>query len=170
MGRKLVSFDWAIKRLLRSKANFGVLEGFLSELLHTDITIIEILDSESNKDCSDDKSNRVDIKVKDSDKNIIIVEIQYSRELDYLQRILYGTSKTITEHMIESNAYSNVVKVISVNILYFKFGTEDDYIYYGTTTFRGVHSQSILELNESQKNSMDIRRLQRSIPSITLSM
>ena len=151
MGRKLVSFDWAIKRLLRSKANFGVLEGFLSELLHTDITIIEILDSESNKDCSDDKSNRVDIKVKDSDKNIIIVEIQYSRELDYLQRILYGTSKTITEHMIESNAYSNVVKVISVNILYFKFGTEDDYVYYGTTTFRGVHSQSILELNESQK-------------------
>lgn len=151
MGRKLVSFDWAIKRLLRSKANFGVLEGFLSELLHTDITIIEILDSESNKDCSDDKSNRVDIKVKDSDKNIIIVEIQYSRELDYLQRILYGTSKTITEHMIESNAYSNVVKVISVNILYFKFGTEGDYIYYGTTTFRGVHSQSILELNESQK-------------------
>ncbi|NLD94578.1 MAG: Rpn family recombination-promoting nuclease/putative transposase [Fibrobacter sp.] len=151
MGRKLVRFDWAIKRLLRSKANFGVLEGFLSELLHTDITIIEILDSESNKDCSDDKSNRVDIKVKDSDKNIIIVEIQYSRELDYLQRILYGTSKTITEHMIESNAYSNVVKVISVNILYFKFGTEDDYIYYGTTTFRGVHTQSILELNESQK-------------------
>ena len=151
MSRKLVSFDWAIKRLLRSKANFGVLEGFLSELLHTDITIIEILDSESNKDCSDDKSNRVDIKVKDSDKNIIIVEIQYSRELDYLQRILYGTSKTITEHMIESNAYSNVVKVISVNILYFKFGTEDDYVYYGTTTFRGVHSQSILELNESQK-------------------
>ena len=35
---KLVSFDWAIKRLLRSKANFGVLEGFLSELLRDDIT------------------------------------------------------------------------------------------------------------------------------------
>ena len=61
MGRKLVSFDWAIKRLLRSKANFGVLEGFLSELLHIDITILEILDGESNKDRGDDKSNRVDI-------------------------------------------------------------------------------------------------------------
>jgi predicted transposase/invertase (TIGR01784 family) len=126
MSRKLVSFDWAIKRLLRSKANFAVLEGFLSELLYTDITILEILDSESNKDTTTDKSNRVDIKVKDADKNIILIEIQYSRELDYLQRILYGTSKTIVEHITESKAYSDVVKVISVNILYFKFGTEDD--------------------------------------------
>jgi predicted transposase/invertase (TIGR01784 family) len=152
MSRKLVSFDWAIKRLLRSKANFGVLEGFLSELLHTDITIIEILDGESNKDGVDAKLNRVDIKVKDSSNNIILIEIQYSRELDYFQRILFGTSKVIVEHISESSAYSNVVKVISVNILYFKFGTEDDYIYHGTTTFRGVHSHSILELNESQKN------------------
>ena len=124
---------------------------FLSELLHTDITIIEILDSESYKDVAGDKSNRVDIKVRDADRNLILIEIQYSRELDYLQRILYGTSKTIVDHMEESKAYSNVVKVISVNILYFKFGTEDDYIYHGTTTFLGVHSHSILELNESQK-------------------
>jgi len=33
MKRKLISFDWAIKRILRSKANFEILEGFLSELL-----------------------------------------------------------------------------------------------------------------------------------------
>ena len=151
MSRKLVSFDWAIKRLLRSKANFGVMEGFLSELLHTDITIIEILDGESNKDAANGKSNRVDIKVKDASNSILLIEIQYSRELDYFQRILFGTSKTIVDHMAESSAYSNVVKVISINILYFKFGTEDDYIYHGTTIFRGVHSHSVLELNESQK-------------------
>ncbi len=41
-NRKLITFDWAIKRLLRSKANFGILEGFLSELLKEDITIIKI--------------------------------------------------------------------------------------------------------------------------------
>ena len=27
---RYVRFDWAIKRLLRQKANFGVLEGFLT--------------------------------------------------------------------------------------------------------------------------------------------
>jgi hypothetical protein len=57
--RKLITFDWAIKRLLRSKANFGILEGFLSELLKEDITILDVLDSESNKDYKFDKFNRV---------------------------------------------------------------------------------------------------------------
>nr|VFK19839.1 MAG: PD-(D/E)XK nuclease family transposase [Candidatus Kentron sp. LPFa] len=42
--RRLITFDWALKRLLRSKANYDVLEGFLSELLKEDITIIEILE------------------------------------------------------------------------------------------------------------------------------
>ena len=32
MSRQLISFDWAIKRLLRNKANFGILEGFMSLL------------------------------------------------------------------------------------------------------------------------------------------
>ena len=35
----LISFDWAVKRLLRNNANFGILEGFLNELLHQDIKI-----------------------------------------------------------------------------------------------------------------------------------
>ncbi|WYD79654.1 MAG: hypothetical protein V8K32_10085 [Candidatus Electrothrix gigas] len=45
--RKLISFDWAMKKLLRSKANFDILEGFLSELLKEDIHILEILESEN---------------------------------------------------------------------------------------------------------------------------
>jgi len=31
--RTLVSFDWAIKNLLRSKADYVILEGFLTTLL-----------------------------------------------------------------------------------------------------------------------------------------
>ncbi len=63
--RKLISFDWAIKKILRRKANFEVLEGFLSELLFEDIKITEILESESNKNVFDDKFNRLDIKAHD---------------------------------------------------------------------------------------------------------
>ena len=37
--RNMISFDWAMERLLRNKADFGILEGFLSELLRRDITI-----------------------------------------------------------------------------------------------------------------------------------
>ncbi len=56
--RRLVSFDWAMKKLLRSKANFGILEGFLSELLNDDIHILQILESEANKETYEDRFNR----------------------------------------------------------------------------------------------------------------
>ena len=57
----LIRFDWAMKRLLRNKANFVVLEGFLSVLLENKIKIHKILESEGNKECDDDKYNRVDV-------------------------------------------------------------------------------------------------------------
>ena len=151
MSRKLISFDWAMKRLLRSKANFNVLEGFLSELLKDEITIEEILESESNQETPMDKFNRVDLKVKNSAQEIIIIEIQYDSELDYFQRILYASSKAITEHMAMGKGYQNVIKVISVNILYFNLGDGEDYIYRGTTRFKGLHEQDELRLNRGQK-------------------
>ena len=149
--RKLITFDWAIKRLLRSKANFDVLEGFLSELLKDDIQIIEVLESESNKDAALDKFNRVDLKIKNSRQEIILIEIQYDREYDYLQRMFYGVAKTVTEHLSEGQTYAEIVKVISVNILYFDLGQGDDYIYHGQTVFTGMHKHDQLQLNEKQK-------------------
>jgi len=149
--RKLITFDWAIKRLLRSKANFDILEGFLSELLKDDIQIIEVLESESNKDAAMDKFNRVDLKIKNSRQEIILIEIQYDREYDYLQRMFYGVAKTVTEHLSEGQTYAEIVKVISVNILYFDLGQGDDYIYHGETVFTGMHKHDRLQLNEKQK-------------------
>ncbi len=149
--RRLISFDWAMKKLLRSKANFEILEGFLSELLNDNIHILEILESESNKEDQRDKFNRVDLRVKNQDNEIIIIEVQYEREFDYLQRILFGASKVITEHIDESDSYSEVVKVISVNILYFDLGQGEDYVYHGSTTFKGIHKKDVLQLSEDQQ-------------------
>ncbi len=149
--RKLISFDWAMKKLLRSKANFEILEGFLSELLNDNIRILEILESESNKEKHSDKFNRVDLKVKNLKDEIIIIEVQYDREFDYLQRILYGASKVITEHLEEGEPYSKIVKVISVNILYFDLGQGSDYLYYGFTSFKGLNKKDVLELEEQQE-------------------
>ncbi|MCK5808820.1 PD-(D/E)XK nuclease family transposase, partial [bacterium] len=89
-GRQLVSLDWAMKKLLRSKANYPILEGFLSELLFDDITIKEILESEANQENQLDKFNRVDIMVTNSKGELIIIEIQFNSERDYFHRILYG--------------------------------------------------------------------------------
>ena len=150
-SRKLITFDWAMKRLLRSKANFEILEGFLSELLNEDIVILEILESESNKESNSDKFNRVDLKVKNRAGEIIIIEVQYEREFDYLQRMLYGTSRVITEHQQESEPFSSLVKVISVNILYFDLGHGSDYIYRGTTSSTGIHDKDHLQLSSKQQ-------------------
>ncbi len=151
MAKKLVRFDWAMKRLLRNKANFDILEGFLTELIHEDFKIKQILESEGNKEYGDDKFNRVDILVENGKGELVIVEIQNTREADYFQRMLYGTAKVIVEHIAEGQPYSRVKKVYSVNIVYFDLGQGDDYVYHGTTTFIGIHSHHELELSVKQK-------------------
>ena len=167
-SRKLISFDWAMKRLLRSKANFEILEGFLSELIREDITILEVLESESNKEDRADKFNKVDLKVRNEKNEIIIIEVQYERELDYLQRILYGTSRVITEHIDEKEPYSKVVKVISVNILYFDLGQGEDYIYHGTTSFQGLHTHDELLLDEGQQALYGKEKIYKLFPEYYL--
>ena len=149
--RKLISFDWAMKKLLRSKANFEILEGFLSELLKEDIRIQEILESEGNQETRQDKFNRVDLKVKNAKDDIIIIEVQYDREFDYLQRIFYGTAKAVTEHIGKGEPYSEIKKVISISILYFDLGQGTDYVYHGTTSFRGLHNSDLLRLSGEQQ-------------------
>ncbi len=149
--KKHIRFDWAIKRLIRDKANYGILEGFLSELIGEDIRIEAILESEANQETEGDKFNRVDLLVENSDKELIIIEIQNSHELDYFLRILFGISKAITEYIKEGEPYSKIKKIISVNIIYFNLGQGADYIYRGTTNFRGIHKNDELQLSPSQK-------------------
>ena len=135
-----IRFDWAIKRLLRDKANFSVLEGLLTVLFNDKTKIVEILESEGNQQRDDDKFNRVDIKAKNSKGEIIIVEVQNTRELYYLERILYGTAKAITEHISLGDTYQEVKKVYSISILYFDLGKGNDYLYHGQNRFIGVHT------------------------------
>ena len=149
----LIRFDWAMKRLLRNKANFVVLEGFLSELLQDNIKIHRILESEGNKEDESDKFNRVDVLAENNKKELIIIEVQNTRELYYFQRMLYGVSKAITEYIHEGDLYAEVRKVYSINIVYFDLGQGSDYIYRGVTDFRGIHSGDTLRLSTKQRNT-----------------
>lgn len=135
-----IMFDWAMKHMLRDKANFGILEGLVSVLLGEEITIVELLESESNQVSDNDKFNCVDIKAKNSKGHLIIVEVQLTRQLHYLQRILYGTCKAITEHINIGQKYDQVKKVYSISILYCDYGQGDDYVYHGETRFKGIHT------------------------------
>ena len=160
----LVRFDWAAKRILRDKANFGVLEGLLTVLLNEKIVINQILESESNQNFRDDKFNRVDIKALNSKCEIIIVEIQLTRELYYLERILFGVSKAITEHITLGSKYDSVKKVYSINILYFDLGKGADYLYHGKTSFVGVHTGDKLQVNTKEKDAISMRTPENIFP------
>lgn len=164
MSNRLIRFDWAIKNILRDKSNFVILEGFLSELLKEDITIIEILESESNKERESSKLNRVDILAKDRKESYIIFEIQVTKELDYLSRILFGVSKVISERLNQGIEYKNIKKVYSVNIVYFDLGHGEDYVYKGNTNFYGMHKQDKLDLNEQQKKIYSYEKVEEIFP------
>ena len=153
MNKKLIRFDWAVKKLLRNKANFAVLEGFLSELLFDDIRIEKILESEGNQETEDDKFNRVDILTQNSKNELIVVEIQNTYEIDFFHRMAYGASKALTENLSLGQAYSEIKKVISINIVYFDLGQGEDYVYKGRTNFYGLHKKDTLTLSDKQKTA-----------------
>ena len=148
---KYIRFDWAMKRLLRNKANYVVLEGFLSVLLGQDIKIQKFLESEGNQEDTNDKYNRVDIMCEDHDGRKIIIEVQNERAYSYFQRMLYGTSKAVTEYMEIGDDYDKVQKVFSINIVYFDLGQGADYVYRGRTDFRGLHDGDLLKLSAKQQ-------------------
>lgn len=154
MKDRFVRFDWAIKRLLRQKANFGVLEGFLTVFLGEKVTIVDILESESNQQDEFDKFNRVDIKARNSKGEIIIVEVQNTSEVFYLERILYGVAKAITEHISLGDDYGEVKKVYSISVLYFDLGEGDDYLYKGQTSFFGIHTNDELKITTRQRDAI----------------
>lgn len=151
---RYIRFDWAIKRLLRQKANFGVLEGFLTVLIGEEVRIVDILESEGNQESAEDKYNRVDIKARNSKDEIIIVEIQNTRELYYLERILYGVAKAICEHISLGDSYQEVKKIYSVSVLYFDIGRGTDYLYHGQNQFIGVHTNDRLQVSTRVRNAI----------------
>lgn len=165
---KYIRFDWAAKKILRDKSNFCILEGLVTVLLDEPVHIIELLESESNQDDPSDKFNRVDIKAKNSKDEIILVEIQLTRELYYLERILYGVAKTITEHIQLGNKYDQVKKVYSISILYFDLGKGEDYVYHGQTVFKGLTKNDTLQITAKEKDAIHMKAPEEVFPEYYL--
>jgi predicted transposase/invertase (TIGR01784 family) len=65
--------------------------------------------------------------------------------------MLFGVSKSITEHIYKGEEYSKVRKLYSVNIVYFELGKGDDYVYHGFTNFTGLHTHNELNLDDEQR-------------------
>ena len=156
LSNKYIRFDWAMKRLLRDKANFGVLEGFLTTLLNEEIKINKLLESESNQEDEFDKQNRVDLLAENDKGELFLIEVQNNSEYAYFQRMLFGTSKLVTEYINRGKGYGFIRKIYSVNIVYFNLGNGTDVVYHGKTEFRGIHNGELLNLSPFQKQKFNV--------------
>ena len=154
--KKYIRFDWAMKRMLRDKANYAVLEGLLTTLFIEKIVINRLLESESNQEEEFDKYNRVDILAENSKGELFIIEVQNNDEYAYFQRMLFGVSKLVTEYINRGEGYQNIKKIYSVNIVYFDLGQGKDYLYHGKTEFLGVNTGEVLNLSPFQRQKFKV--------------
>lgn len=168
MAKKLIRFDWAIKKLLRHKANFTILEGFLTELLKFEVKIESILESEGNKEDASDKYNRVDILVRAANDELMLVEVQNESQIDYFQRMIYGAAKLITEYIDEGEPYGVIKKVYSINIVYFDLGQGQDYVYVYDGRFVGIHHQDVLRPSTAQCQAYAVEAVKDIFPQYYL--
>ena len=159
-----IRFDWAMKRLLRDKANFAVLEGLMTTLMGEKITIQRLLESESNQESEYDKYNRVDILAENTKGELLLFEIQNNNEYAYFQRMLFGTSKLVTEYINRGQGYENIRKIYSINIVYFSLGAGTDFVYHGKTEFRGIHNNEILKLSPFQQQTFKVSEVSQLYP------
>ena len=78
---KYIRFDWAMRRILRQKANYGILEGLLKTVLGMDVKIISVLEPSDGRTC--DCFNRVHLLELDRSNNPIFIEGQKNTEYAY---------------------------------------------------------------------------------------
>lgn len=170
---KYVRFDWAAKRMLRNKANFGVLEGLITVLTRQKMQIVEAIEDEPKSQFDiirdvQDSQNRVSFIVKNVYNDTFVIELHFVRLLYYYERILYGVAKSITEHIQLGDKYDKVKKVYSISILYFDLGKGADYLYHGQTTFTGVHTGDTLQITTKEKDVIEMKTPEQIFPEYFL--
>ena len=152
-----IRFDWAMKRLLRNKANYAVLEGLLTTLLNEKVTILLPIDSTPYADDDIPKHFRMNLLIANERGECALVEIQNNNEYAYYQRVLFGLSCQLTDFInLYPQGYGPIRKVYSVNIVYFPLVWGRDYLYQGKTELQGVHTGDWLKFGPFQKQAFQV--------------
>ncbi len=149
--RKLICFGWALNNLLNRKANFEILEGFLSELLKEDIHILNALKSDDDGEIRR-FFNQLSLCATNGQGDTIIIRVHCDTQYDYLHKIFRATSGRVIEQPIDKVSCPKTQKAISVNIfMQFDLGEGSDYVYRrDTTAFIGTHDRDLLQLSKNE--------------------
>lgn len=153
--KQLISFDYAMKYILRDKSDYSIIEGFLSALLATvnykPVKVRALLESESNKDERRGKRIIADMMVEDTDGVQYIIEIERNERYNFMHKACFSSSRIIVDSIGQGQDYTKIVKVIHVSLLYFDIGGSS--LYHGKTIMRDVSgSEKPLHLHLKTKD------------------
>ena len=148
-NKPLISFDYAIKYLLKDKGDYEIVEGFISALLKSQgykaVKIIGLLDTESNKEDKKSKRSLADLIVEDAEHHKYIVEIERQVTDSFIHKACFNTSRLIIDHLAERMDYTEIAKVFHISLLYFPVGNGP--IHHGETIIREIETKERLTVH-----------------------
>ena len=151
--KPLVSFDFAIKYLLKNKGEFQIVEGFISALLgafgYSPVKIKAVLDSESNKEQDKLKRSIADVVVEDEQDNKYIVEIDRAYTSSFLYKACFNTSRLVVDSISAKEDFSTIKKIFHINLLYFIPQNMETPLYHGKTLFKNLGGPEPLDIHIS---------------------
>lgn len=149
-NKPLVSFDFAIKYLLRNKEDYDIVEGFISALFvaegYKPVKINALLESESNKEDKDLKRSVADLIVEDDEGNKYIVEIERSFTSNFMHKACFNTSRLVIDSIATSQDYTSIKKVFHISLLYFSTNKLDKTVYHGKTVLHDIDTQHPIDI------------------------
>ncbi len=154
----LISFDYAIKYLLKDKGDYVIVEGFISALLksagYKEVKIIALLDSESNKEERKSKRSLADLIVEDEDHNKYIVEIERNLKDSFVHKACFNTSRVIVDNLAEGQDYTKIQKVFHISLLYFPVG--NGAVHHGQTIIREIETGERLSVHIINQETQEV--------------
>ncbi len=133
--------------------NLTVLQSFLSAVLdlpvdeYKDLTVV---DPNLSREYIEDKLGILDVKVTTKSGKVLDIEVQVKQYRSIWQRMLFYTSKMITEQVKKRDKYDQISRVISILIADFVMIKENDAYHncfrlYDEKT--GAHYPNLIEIN-----------------------
>ena len=124
--------DFIFKKLFGEKDDEVILLSFLNSIISktyteplTEIIIIE--NKELTKEMLEDKTGRIDVRAKTQNGEQINIEVQLTDQYNMEKRTLFYWGKLFLEGIKQGEDYTNLKKVITINLLDFNYLETKDY-------------------------------------------
>ena len=149
--KPLISFDYAIKYLLKSKGDYDIIEGFISALLKAEgygpVKITALLDAESTREERALKHSIADLVVEDAAGHKYIVEVERAATASFIHKACFNSCRLIVDSISSGQDYTTIKKVFHISLLYFTTAELAKTLYHGKTIFKEIDTHESINLH-----------------------